>query len=457
MGPADLLRKSLLTLAADNRVRDLIERAPVSRSVVKRYVPGAYDSDAVAAVATLRATGRWATIDFLGEDTTDPQQAEAVTTAYLRLLDLLAADQLTARGEAEVSVKLSAIGQQLEGGDAIALANARRICEAAQRLGTTVTLDMEDHTTTDRTLTTLATLRADYPWVGVAIQAYLHRSEADCAALAGEGVDPMKFRWETLTRSQTVDMRAKLKERYAPATANKMLSVLRGVLRAARDLGLMNEGQYQTAASLELIKAPKADSAAPVDDDAVAKLLAACFAEPGASGRRDAAMLVIFLCSGLRRAEAAALDVADYDPETGRLHIRGERPEYDRVVTLPVPARRVMEQWLEVRTTEPGPLLTPVDRGGLLRFRRMTDQAVYDIFGRITARAGLSNVTLRDLRRSYVVSLIRAGKPVNEVQYLTGHASWVTTSAYRGLADDTTAAAFEIEASLAKALKGGTP
>ncbi|GAA1780901.1 MAG: proline dehydrogenase family protein [Actinobacteria bacterium] len=187
MGPADLLRKSLLTLAADNRVRDLIERAPVSRSVVKRYVPGAYDSDAVAAVATLRATGRWATIDFLGEDTTDPQQAEAVTTAYLRLLDLLAADQLTARGEAEVSVKLSAIGQQLEGGDAIALANARRICEAAQRLGTTVTLDMEDHTTTDRTLTTLATLRADYPWVGVAIQAYLHRSEADCAALAGEG------------------------------------------------------------------------------------------------------------------------------------------------------------------------------------------------------------------------------------------------------------------------------
>lgn len=187
MGPADLLRKSLLTLAADNRVRDLIERAPVSRSVVRRYVPGAYATDVVAAVAELRTTNRWATIDFLGEDTTDPAQAESVTTAYLQLLNLLAADDLSAGGAAEVSVKLSAIGQSLEGGDAIALANARRICAAAQRLGTTVTLDMEDHTTTDQTLATLRVLRADYPWVGVAIQAYLHRSEADCRELASAG------------------------------------------------------------------------------------------------------------------------------------------------------------------------------------------------------------------------------------------------------------------------------
>jgi integrase len=262
--------------------------------------------------------------------------------------------------------------------------------------------------------------------------------------VAGDGTDPMKFRWEALTRADTVLMRSTLKERYAPATANKMLSVLRGVLRTARDLGLMKEGQYQTSASLELIKAAKPEAAAPVDDNAVTKLLNACLDEPGASGHRDAAMLVIFLCSGLRRAEAAALDVGDYDPKTGQLHIRGERPEYDRVVTLAKAPRRVLAAWLEVRTAEPGPLLTPVDRGGLIRFRRMTDQAVYDIFGRIALRAGLANVTLRDLRRAYVVSLIRSGKPVSEVQYLTGHASWVTTAAYRGLAEDETAPRYDL-------------
>ncbi len=52
------------------------------------------------------------------------------------------------------------------------------------------------------------------------------------------------------------------------------------------------------------------------------------------------ALLAVFLSSGLRRAEAAALEVADYDAASGRLHIRGERPEYDRLVDLPIPARK---------------------------------------------------------------------------------------------------------------------
>jgi proline dehydrogenase len=72
-------------------------------------------------------------------------------------------------------------------GDAIALENARAICVAAERAGTTVTFDMEDHTTTDRTLETVRTLREDFPWVGAVLQAYLHRTEADCRDLAGEG------------------------------------------------------------------------------------------------------------------------------------------------------------------------------------------------------------------------------------------------------------------------------
>jgi proline dehydrogenase len=87
-----------------------------------------------------------------------------------------------------VSVKLSAIGQALPNdGDAIALENARALCEAAARAGTTVTLDMEDHTTTDRTLEALRELRVDFPSVGAVLQSYLHRTEADCRDLATEG------------------------------------------------------------------------------------------------------------------------------------------------------------------------------------------------------------------------------------------------------------------------------
>ena len=136
----------------------------------------------------LRTTNRLATVDYLGEDVTDRAHAESTRDTYVRLLDALAEADLAAYGAAEVSVKLSAVGQAIPGdGDAIALDHARAICEAAERVGTTVTLDMEDHTTTDRTLETLRALREDFPWVGAVLQSYLKRTEADCRDLATEG------------------------------------------------------------------------------------------------------------------------------------------------------------------------------------------------------------------------------------------------------------------------------
>ena len=65
--------------------------------------------------------------------------------------------------------------------------DAHAIAQRADALGTTVTLDMEDHTTTDLTLETLRTLRADFPRTGGVLQAYLHRTEADCRDLAATG------------------------------------------------------------------------------------------------------------------------------------------------------------------------------------------------------------------------------------------------------------------------------
>jgi proline dehydrogenase len=186
--PSDLLRGALLQISDSDLVRTAVTRAPVSRSVVARYVPGESVPEVVDAVATLRTTNRLATVDHLGEDVTDRAQAEATRDTYVGLLDALAEADLAAYGAAEVSVKLSAVGQAIPGdGDAIALDNAHAICAAAQRVGTTVTLDMEDHTTTDRTLETLRTLRGDYPWVGAVLQSYLRRTEADCRDLATAG------------------------------------------------------------------------------------------------------------------------------------------------------------------------------------------------------------------------------------------------------------------------------
>lgn len=183
-----LLRESILSAATSPRLRRVIENAPVSRDVVARFVGGSGVADAVAAAVRLADDGLRSTIDHLGEDTTDLAQARATRDAYLELLRRLSDVGLTADGRAEVSVKLSAVGQALGAdGPAISTEFAAEICAAAARAGTTVTIDMEDHTTTDATLQTVTQLRADYPWVGAVLQSYLHRTEGDCRDLAGPG------------------------------------------------------------------------------------------------------------------------------------------------------------------------------------------------------------------------------------------------------------------------------
>ena len=188
LDPSGILRQGLLLLAKSDRVRDVIEKAPVSRDVVRRFVAGDSTADAVRAAGELALTGRMSTIDNLGEDTLELGQAQATRDAYLTLLSALGEAGLTQGGKVEVSLKLSALGQALSGdGVKIALEHSREICHAAANVGTSVTLDMEDHTTTEGTLETLRELRQDFPSVGVVLQAYLYRTEADCRDFAHEG------------------------------------------------------------------------------------------------------------------------------------------------------------------------------------------------------------------------------------------------------------------------------
>ncbi len=181
-----MIRRTMLAAARSESIKSAAVGVPVTRAVVARYVAGESTAEAVAAANNLARMGLHITIDHLGEDTTSREQADATRDAYLELLGGLAAAGLT--DAAEVSVKLSAVGQALAGdGPAIATDNAHKICAAAATVGTTVTLDMEDHTTTDLTLTTLGQLRADFPQTGAVVQAYLHRTEADCRDLATPG------------------------------------------------------------------------------------------------------------------------------------------------------------------------------------------------------------------------------------------------------------------------------
>lgn len=179
------LRPAILAAADNPRVESVVTHAPLSRGVVRRFVPGAELDDAVRASDELVGRGLAVSLDHLGEDTTDPGMADDAVRAYLALLDCLADKGLTADGQVEVSVKLSAVGQTIS--DELAESNARRVCAAAREAGTTVTIDMEDHTTTDRTLASVHRLREDFPTTGAVVQSYLRRTEDDCRALIAAG------------------------------------------------------------------------------------------------------------------------------------------------------------------------------------------------------------------------------------------------------------------------------
>lgn len=181
-----LFRDALLGASRNERVRHAVQSASVSKSILARYLAGEHADDAISVARALVGQGLLVTVDHVGEDIADPGQAEQNAREYVKLLGGLSEVGLSP--QAELSVKPSAIGSALaEAGEAVALTHARRICQAARNAGSSVTLDMESHASTDATLRLLAELRLDYPSTGAVLQAGLHRSEGDCRDLAVAG------------------------------------------------------------------------------------------------------------------------------------------------------------------------------------------------------------------------------------------------------------------------------
>ncbi|TAM70957.1 proline dehydrogenase family protein [Mycobacterium sp.] len=187
---ASTLRPVILAAGRGEALRRAAERLPVTRRVVRRFVPGETIESAMNSVAVLRDSGRYVSIDCLGEDTSDADDADAAVQTYLDLIAELGRPDAGRDGvrPLEVSVKLTALGQALgRDGHKIARENAWSICDAAQRAGVWVTVDAENHTTAESTLSIVRDLRAEFPWLGVALQAYLRRTLGDCEQFAAAG------------------------------------------------------------------------------------------------------------------------------------------------------------------------------------------------------------------------------------------------------------------------------
>ncbi len=235
--------------------------------------------------------------------------------------------------------------------------------------------------------------------------------------------------WWQVRYAHTQAVRTVLAETYAPATANRHLSALRGVMAECWRLGLTGVEDYRRAVDLAPVRGTSPPAGRALSEGELAALFATCTGRRP-SDARDAALLALAYGTGLRRAELVALDVADYAPETGRLNVRRGKGGKARTVWATHPTRTAIDTWLTVRGDEPGPLLCPVSKSGHVTIRRLTGQAVRAALLRRARHAQVAAFSPHDLRRTFVGDLLERGADIAAVQQLAGHASVTTTARY---------------------------
>ncbi|MES1024918.1 tyrosine-type recombinase/integrase [Gloeocapsa sp. BRSZ] len=254
--------------------------------------------------------------------------------------------------------------------------------------------------------------------------------DAISALLTDGRGDALTLDWAALRYQHTAAIRTALVERFAPATANKMLCALRRVLKEALRLDLIDATDYAKAVDIPSVKAAKGLRGRALSANEIAGLMAVCFADPAPLGARDAALIAILRGAGLRRAEVVKLELRDFTASTGSLEVRGGKGGKDRTVYLPQVATSAVEDWLAIRGKSPGPLLCPVRKGGRVELRHLTAQAVLLIVQKRAKAAGVAAFSPHDFRRTFCSDLLDAGTDIVTVQKLAGHSSPVTTAKY---------------------------
>ena len=195
--------------------------------------------------------------------------------------------------------------------------------------------------------------------------------------LTSDTADCLTLNWAAIRYQHTAAVRGRLLDNYAPATANRILSALRGALEQTWLLGQMSAEDYHRAARLSPVIGETLPAGRELVAEEIASLIQNCIEDESPIGIRDAAIISILFGAGLRREEITKLNLEDYNPEDAKLLIRGKRSK-QRIAYLGDGALAALMNWLELRGKDAGPLFVSVKRGGTLRYgRRLSPQSIY--------------------------------------------------------------------------------
>jgi integrase len=243
-------------------------------------------------------------------------------------------------------------------------------------------------------------------------------------------VDLFTLNWAALRYSHTAAIRSRLMEYYSPATINRMLSALRGVLKEAWRLGYLTAEDYHRAVDIVNVKGQTVPAGRELSQGEILALVNACKEDASAAGSRDAAIIGLLYTCGLRRAEVVGLERDDFDAESGKLIIRIGKGRKQRTAYVQGGALRALLDWLSVSENGSSFLFVPVLKSGTINPRKMSAQSIYDLLKKRAGQAGVKDFSPHDFRRTFVGDMLDRGVDIATVASIAGHASVDTTRRY---------------------------
>lgn len=257
-------------------------------------------------------------------------------------------------------------------------------------------------------------------------------SLAKIAALVDQRATLWTLPWHQLRFQHTQAIRATILSNYGERTVNRMLSALRGVLKAAWQLRQIETDDYQRALDFKSVKTTDlAPAGRSVSIDEVCTILRAVVGQAPPRSWRDQALFIVMFAGGLRRQEASALDTAQYDPATGAIKVqRGKRGKF-RETYLAEGYRPWILPWFQFQKERScAPLFVRWDRDEGPTLKRLGRAGVDHVLGELVALAKVPDLTPHDLRRTFATDLLENGADILMVQKLMGHADVKTTAIY---------------------------
>jgi len=249
------------------------------------------------------------------------------------------------------------------------------------------------------------------------------------------GLDIRTMNWGGLRYQHVQYIRARLQERYAATTANRILTALRRVIREGWKLGYIPEPEYRKMVDLDRIKSNTDDvedalMGRALDQGEILSLMNVCGADTSIAGVRDAAIIALGYGLGLRRSEISKLELEHYSREKSTIKVSGGKGNKTRYLPINNGAQDALNDWLSIRGNAPGRVFWGVNRGGNLSSKKMNPRTINVMYLKRCTQANISDTNFHDLRRSFISDLLDRGIDVATIAKLAGHSNPTTTLRY---------------------------